>query len=136
MVLLAKFTLSSDVLATKILDFKNLSSDAGLYVNDTTGLLDFNGGRRMAVGGTPVVTSNYVQIVLQRDSSDATTVYENGVEQFEFADTGGLAILGDASPSPSEFLTFFKDDATGLGGDVVDETTLGDIARIRLYDGP
>jgi hypothetical protein len=137
-VMLADFNISSDLVATKIFDFKNLSSDDGLYINDTTGLLDFN-GVATAIGGTPAVTGTYAQIVLTRDSStDLVTVYENGTEAFQFTDSSGLAILGDAtSPSPNAFLTIFKDDAVGLGlPTVTDETSVGDLARLRLYDGP
>lgn len=134
-VLLANFNLTTDVLATKILDFQNLSSDDGLYVNDATGLLDFNGVVG-ASGGTPVVSGAYTQIVLTRDSSSGTvTVYENGVEAFSFDDSSNLAVLGDATNTGNQYLTLFRDDGTGLGGTIVDEDTLGDIARLRIYNG-
>jgi hypothetical protein len=136
-VLLADFDISTDLIATKIFDFKNLSSDDGLYVNETSGLLDFN-GEATAIGGTPAVSGTYTQIVLTRDSSDdLVTVYEDGTEAFHFTDSSGLAILGDStSPSANAFLTVFKDDAVGLGIPVItDETSVGDIARLRLYDG-
>jgi hypothetical protein len=135
-VMLADFNLSPDLAATKVFDFKNLSSDDGLYINDTTGLLYFN-GVTTAVGGTPVVTGTYTQIVLTRDSSDdVVTVYEDGTEAFSFTDTSGLAILGDStSPSTNAYLTVFKDDATGVAGSTVNETSVGDLARLRLYDG-
>src|ERR1700712_4709714 len=44
LVLLASFDLSTTSgVATKIFDFQNLSSDAGLYINSVSGLLSFNG---------------------------------------------------------------------------------------------
>lgn len=135
-VLLAEFNLSADFAATKLFDFDNLSSDDGLYVNDTTGLLYFNGAVG-ATGGTPAVSGTYTQIVLTRDSSTNTvTVYQDGSPAFNFDDSTGLAILGDSvSPSPNAYLTVFKDDDTGVGSTVLDETSVGDIARLRLYDG-
>ena len=33
------------------------------------------------------------------------------------------------------FLTLFKDDGMGLGGSILTESTQGNIARLRLYDG-
>jgi len=46
-VLLADFNLTATgVFATKVMDFQNLSSDAGLYLNDATGLLEFINGLR------------------------------------------------------------------------------------------
>ena len=135
-VLLADFNLAPDLVATKVFDFKNLSSDAGLYINDTTGLLYFNGATG-ATGTQAALTSTYTQIVLTRDSTtNLVTVYENGSQDFQFDDTTGLAILGDSvSPSSNAYLTAFKDDGTGVGSTLVNETSVGDIARLRLYDG-
>jgi hypothetical protein len=135
-VMLGEFNVDPDLVATKVFDFKNLSADDGLYINDTTGFLYFN-GVATAVGATPVLTGAYAQIVLTRDSSDdEVTVYVNGSESFDFTDTSGLAILGDTTnPSPNAYLTVYKDDATGIGGQTVNETSVGDLARLRLYDG-
>lgn len=135
-VLLADFNLQPDLLATKVFDFKNLSSDDGLHINDATGLLYFNGATG-ATGGTPAVSGSYTQIVLTRDSStDEVSVYENGSLAFDFDDSSDLAVLGDSvSPSSNAYLTVFKDDDAGVGSGVVDETSVGDIARLRLYNG-
>jgi hypothetical protein len=135
-VLTANFDLSPDLAATKLLDFKNLSSDDGLYVNDATGLLDFNGVAG-ATGGTPVVSGTYTQIALTRDSSDnLVTVYEDGTEAFQFTDSSDLAVLGDSvSPSSNAYLTVFKDDDTGPGSPFVNETSIGDLANLSLYNG-
>jgi hypothetical protein len=135
-VLLADFNLQPDLVATKVFDFQNLSSDDGLYINDATGLLYFNGVAG-ATGGTPAVSGTYTQIVLTRDSAtDEVSVYQDGSLAFDFDDTSDLAVLGDSvSPSSNAYLTVFKDDDTGIGSGVVDETSVGDIARLRLYDG-
>jgi hypothetical protein len=138
-VLLSSFTIApTNTGITKVMDFRNLSSDAGLYVNDLTGLLGFYDGNAMVLGtgSSPVVSGEYVQIVLTRDSAtDLVTVYANGVAQFSFTDSTGFAVLGDASVTGDAFLTLYQDDGTGLGGGVVPEATLGNIARLRLYDG-
>jgi Concanavalin A-like lectin/glucanases superfamily len=123
---------------TKVMDFDNLSSDAGLYINDATGLLGFYNGSEMVLGTsmTPVVTGQYAQIVLTRDSStNLVTVYVNGAAQFSFTDSTGLAVLGDASNTGNAYLTLYQDDGQGIGGSIVNEGTVGNIARLRLYDG-
>ena len=138
-VLLANFNLNTaDVVATKILDFKNLSSDAGLYVNAMTGTLAFidGSGVLQGTGGAAISSLAYSQIVLTRDSStNLTSVYLNGTLAFSFTDNVGLAVLGDSSMSGNSFLTLFKDDGMGLGGSILTESTQGNIARLRLYDG-
>jgi len=138
-VLLANFqTAPSSTNITKVMDFANLSSDAGLYLNDLTGLLAFYDGAGMVLGmsSTPVVTGDYAQIVLTRDSStDLTTVYVNGVAQFSFTDSANLAVLSDATNTGNAYLTLYQDDGQGIGGDLVNEATVGNIARLRLYNG-
>jgi len=138
-VLLANFNLNTaDVVATKILDFKNLSSDAGLYVNAATGTLAFidGSGILQGTGGAALSSLTYAQIVLTRDGvTNLTSVYLNGTLAFSFTDNVGLAVLGDSSMSGNSFLTLFKDDGMGLGGSMLTESTQGNIARLRLYDG-
>lgn len=135
-VLLADFSISTSGVATKVFDFKNLSTDAGLYIT-TTGQLEFIDGSAVIQGfsPTPVVTGTYTQIVLTRNSAtNVTTVYQGGVQAFQFTDTNGLAILGDTVGN-SAVLTSFKDDGVGTLGSSNNESSNGDIARLRLYDG-
>ena len=135
-VLLADFSLDVNLVATKVFDFKNLSSDSGLYINDTTGLLSFYDGTNTTVGTNPFTSGNYGQIVLTRNgTTNVTDIYVNGTLDITFTDTSGAAILGDATASGNSFLTLFKDDGTGVGSTVVPESTTGDIARLRLYVG-
>jgi hypothetical protein len=144
-VLLADFNLSATgLLATKVLDFANLSSDAGLYVNDTSGLLEFINGSGVvqtipAPTSTAVVSGTYAQIVLTRNGTTGlVSVYEDGTLALSFTDSSDLAVLGDATATGKSYLTLFKDDGTGVGdvgGPVVNESSEGDIARLRIYDG-
>jgi hypothetical protein len=140
-VLLSNFQISTtNTGITKIFDFKNLSSDAGLYINDATGLLGFYDGAMvpmlLGASSTPFASGEYVQIVLTRNSAtNLVTVYANGTAQFSFTDSSGLAILGDATNTGNAFLTLYQDDGQGIGSSNVDEGTHGNIARLRLYDG-
>lgn len=137
-VLQAQFSLSTNLTATKIFDFKNLSSDAGLYVNNATGVLEFvdDMGIIQNFGGLSLTSSDYVEIALTRDAStNLTSVFLNNQLAFSFTDSNGLAILGDATMSGNSYLTLFKDDGGNVGGSAVNETSQGSIARLRLYDG-
>ena len=139
-VLLANFNLNqSAIVATKIFDFKNLSGDAGLYVQSNTGTLAFidnSGVLQNAPGGAALSSLMYAQIVLARDGvTNLVSVYQDGTLAFSFTDTNGLAILGDATMTGNSFLTLFKDDGTGLAGGMVNEGTQGNLARLRFYNG-
>lgn len=130
--LTASFTVSTaDVLATKVFDFKNLTTDAGLYINDATGVIQFaDDTGATVVGGTgadAVATGAYFQLSLTRTAAGVVTAYMNGTQEFQFTDTNNLATLNN-------MLTLFKDDGTGLGGTTIAEGTVGTIARLRLYN--
>ena len=122
----------------KILDFKNLSSDSGLY--NQNGLLSFYDSANLgslAVAGMVEVPDTYVQIVLTRDgATDLVAAYVDGTQAFSFTDTDDLAVINDPN-STDEFLNFFIDDN-------IDPTVLptsefegssGAVSRIRLFDG-
>jgi len=105
----------------RILDFKDGTSDSGLYV--LGGQLTFYSGSNSQQPSVPADT--YVQVVLTRDANGLVTGYTNGVPQFSFSDTGNLAV-----PDPtSNVLRFFLDD-NSVGG----EQAPGGVARIRIWD--
>ena len=106
----------------KIIDFKNGSDDSGLYVLD--GCLTFFPRERNAI--TSIGPDSYVQVVLTRDSSGRVVTYLNGVRQFAFADTRGLAEVNE-----KKTLRFFVDDNTTTG-----EDSSGAVSQIRLFDQP
>ena len=84
----ASFDLSTTgLLATKVLDFKNLSSDAGLYINDGTGVLEFINGAGMiqGFGGAAITSDAFENIGLTRNGmTNTVSVYENGSLAFSF----------------------------------------------------
>ena len=108
----------------KILDFKNRTSDNGLY-NLTHNLNFFP--ITTGVGGQ-ITDTTFVTVILTRDSGSTVAVgYVNGAQQISFTDTTSLAVFDAAS----NIAQFFRDDfATGQG-----EASSGFVDFIRVYDG-
>jgi hypothetical protein len=104
----------------KVIDFKNGSTDDGLYVLD--GCLSFVPKEQDAL--TRIGSDSYVQIVLTRDAADRVVGYVDGVRQFAFDDRVGLAKVGG-----SDSLRFFVDDDTTSR-----EWSSGSVSQIRLFD--
>ncbi len=104
----------------KVIDFKNGSTDDGLYVLD--GCLTFFPKEQDAL--TRIGSDSYVQVVLTRDAADRVVGYVDGVRQFAFDDRGGLAKVGG-----SDSLRFFVDDVT-----TTQEWSSGAVSQIRLFD--
>jgi len=107
----------------RIIDFKNGTSDRGLYVHD--GDLAFF--PHAAGTTTPIAANNYVQVVITRDSGGLVRGYVDGVQWFQFPDTSKDAVIG-----ANNVLRFFKDNVSGGG---LNEHSAGSVARIRLYNG-
>lgn len=106
----------------RLLDFKNGTSDLGLYVQ--SGFLTFY---PFTSGPTaPIAANTYVQVVLTRTAAGMVTGYVNGVQQFSFTDSGGAAIIDS-----NNALRFFKDNTSGGS---TGEESAGNVARIRLYN--
>ena len=124
----------------KVVDFKNRTSDSGLYNLD--GFLSFFDSANAtsiatATGGTVAVPDTYVQIALTRDgASDLVAAYVDGVPVLSFTDANDLAVIDDPD-STDEFLNFFIDD--NINPTVLPtsqfEGSSGSVARIRLFDG-
>jgi hypothetical protein len=107
----------------KIIDFKNLIPDTGLY-NLSTNLNFFP----VATGSTIIGDNTPVRLVLTRDGiTKQTTGFFNGVQQFTFIDSGDLASF----TGPNNIINFFQDDnATGRG-----EASGGFLRQAAIYDG-
>lgn len=101
----------------RILDFKDGTTDSGLYV--TSGQLIFLPGGN---GGPVIPAGVWVEIKLTRTAAGIVKGFVNGVEQFSFNDTGINAVI-----SANNALRFFKDDGNENYG--------GAIARIQLSAG-
>ena len=118
-VLLARLTDVSGY--RRYIDFKNATSDNGLYNLDS----HLNFFNQVTGPGTPITAGSYRQVVLTRDSVTGTIVgYVDGVQQFSFVDGAGDGIISAANT-----LRFFVDDAVVTG-----EDSAGAVARIRIFD--
>jgi hypothetical protein len=106
----------------RIIDFKNATSDSGLYIQN--GRLRFF--PTSSAGPSPIAANQYVQVALSRDSGGTVVGYVEGVQQFSFSDTSGEAVT-DANDA----LRFFRDNQSGGAST---EHSAGSVARIRLYD--
>jgi hypothetical protein len=105
----------------KILDFKNLTSDTGLYT--IGGQLNFY---NEAIGGPTVGPGTFFEVVLTRDSSNALmTAYFDGTPVFSFSDSSSLGVI-----SAANLLNIFQDDAA-TGGN---ESSSGSVAGLRIFD--
>lgn len=107
----------------RIVDFKDGTSDRGLYVY--RGALELYPDAR---GTTATIKAEgYVQVVLTRDSTGTVTGYVDGAKQFSFDDS----LLNDAVIDANNTLRFFRDNESG---GFPGEASAGAVARIRLYD--
>ena len=110
----------------RIIDFQASTADAGVY--NFNGALSFFGAD--SGSDTPITPSSggdpYHEAVVTRDAAGEVVGYVDGVEQFRFDDSRGLAVI-----HAGQSLTFFKDDDSVSG-----EESAGAVAGIKLYDGP
>ncbi len=111
----------------KILDFKGLSSDAGLYCYN--GKLDF-----YPISSTGTFLANtFVDVVITRDgASGIVNAFLQGQPALTFSDTGASASAVTSLPSGKARFEFLRDDTvTGAA-----EASGGKVDRIVVYDGP
>ncbi len=105
----------------RIIDFKNQTSDFGLYC--TAGELQFYDG--ITIPTTAFVANQYVHLVVTRDSaSEEVNLYVDGALLGTFVDSTQLGVL-DAS----NLMNFFQDDLV-FGG----EARPGNIALLKIYN--
>jgi hypothetical protein len=108
----------------KIVDFKDLTSDNGLYNLDT----DLN-YYNFAFGPAGALTpGTFEQVVITRDAaSNTVTGYVDGVQQIQFTDSTSDAVFSAAN----NIINFFQDD-TVTGGR---ESSSGAVSQIEIFDG-
>ncbi len=103
----------------KVIDFKSLSVDAGMYTQD-------NNWSFYPVGtyGSGAVAGVDARLTLTRDGANVVRMYVNGSQVGSFTDSSNLANFGS---NPAKF--FFDDHATGGR-----EAAGGFVDYIRTYD--
>jgi Concanavalin A-like lectin/glucanases superfamily/PEP-CTERM motif len=105
----------------KLVDFKSLTSDAGLYnLSQTLNFYPVTSGAALLVAG------NLARVTLTRDAAGQVTGYVNGVQQITFADTGNLATFSDSQ----QLGRLFHDDSATGGR----ESSSGFVDYVRIYD--
>jgi hypothetical protein len=115
----------------KILDFRNLRADNGLYDHSGNYVFYVAGDVSGTAGGFSPNTD--VHIVLTRDgTNDLVVGYLNGAQYFSFTDSGDDAAFRPPVSRPSDpaIITFFQNDGIGA------EASAGTADCIRLYDAP
>lgn len=107
----------------RLIDFKNLASDTGLY-NLNTSLNFYNVTTGAAGAFAPNVDA---LLVITRDAgTNAFVGYVNGIQQIAFTDSSSLAVFS----APNNIAHFFIDDVV-----VPNEASAGVVDRIRIYNG-
>lgn len=104
----------------RILDFKNLTSDTGLYVlSSNLNFFNFASG-----SGAPIAAVFPVDVVITRDAVTSTVNgYVNGTLAFSFNDAGGAGVFSN------DIAYFFRDD-NSVGG----EASGGYVDRIMIWN--
>jgi hypothetical protein len=106
----------------KLIDFKSLASDAGLY--NLSQRLNFY---PVTSGSPQLVAGQLARVTLTRDTAGQVMGYVNGVQEISFSDTGNLATFSD----PQQLARMFQDDNTTGGR----ESSGGFVDYVRIYDG-
>jgi hypothetical protein len=111
----------------KILDFKSLTDDSGLYVHDATFAFVEDAGNQVFVSSPPLLTAGTpFEVTLTRDSDGTVIGYLNRSMQFSIVDRLGAGTFSD----PNAFADFGVDDmSTGQ-----QEASSGEIREIRVWD--
>jgi hypothetical protein len=109
----------------KIVDFKNLTSDNGLY--NLSAALNFYPAAATGFANT-MPAGTFVNVAITRDAASSMVFgYVNGVQQWQFTDTPSYGTFS----SPNNIINFFQDDITTGGR----ESSAGVATRIQIFDG-
>jgi len=109
----------------KILDFKNLRSDNGLYTYDNSLQFVVVAGSTFETSPPVLAANTTMQVTLTRNAAGRVTGYVNRAQLITFVDTSTVAALGSDA-----IANFFIDDTPTGGG----ESSGGIVRRIRIYD--
>jgi hypothetical protein len=114
----------------KIVDFKDLASDNGLY--NLNGKLNLYIDGDVAESATPTITANTpLKLALTRNASGQTSTYLNGVQQFSFLGISNSIRQESVFTAANSIINFFNDDSVTSFG----EASSGLVSRISIYDG-
>jgi hypothetical protein len=110
----------------KILDFKNLTPENGLYNFNT--MLQLLRAPDPTLGGpnAALAPTTYARVDVTRDASSLLVIYVNGAVQISINDTGKVGVFD----GPNSIIQFFKDD---IDNDPIDASA-GVVSQIRIYD--
>ncbi len=103
----------------KLIHFKGLTEDDGIYVDDGT-LYAYD----LAYSDAVVQPLTWYQVVVTRDAADVVRIYVDGARVLRVADPLGTQVLG-----PDDFFRFLRDDEGTMA-----EESGGMIARLRIYN--
>jgi hypothetical protein len=119
-------TFSFDQLGSwrKIIDFKNLGSDNGLYTFDNALQFVVTAGVHFETSPPIFSVDTMTRVTLTRDDAGVVNGYVNGAPEISFVDFDG----GAAFSTP--VANFFVDDPLTAGG----ESSGGLVRELRLYD--
>ena len=105
----------------RLVEFKNLGADTGLYnLNTTLNFYNVSSGPAGAF-----TASQLVHVAITRDAAGTFSGYVGGTLQFSFVDSSGLAEFS----GPAQIAWFFRDD-NAVGG----EASAGFVDFIRIHD--
>ena len=104
----------------RLLDFKNLTADSGVYLYD--GSLRFYPSS--ATGSKVIANNEWAQVVVTRAADGTMRGFVDGAQQWQFNDSAGLGVIS------TNRLVFFVDNISGGG---TAEQSAGAVARVRLF---
>jgi hypothetical protein len=110
----------------KIVDFKNLVTDEGLYTFGNAFQFVIVSGSGFATSPAILAPAVQFEATLTRDASGMVVGYVDRVSQISFADTNSVATF----MAPTNVANFVIDD-TATGGS---EATSGVVREIRIWD--
>jgi len=105
----------------RLLEFKNLASDNGVYAHG--GRTSFYPQNLATGDGLPLTAGQLARFTITRSASGLVKTYLNGAADLSFSDAGSQWAT---FTGPSQVAYFFRDDAL--------EATSGFVDTIRIYD--
>lgn len=125
-----RFSLDRIAMYQKLIDFKGLSADEGLYVYGAS--IDFvvNAAQPVEIE-TPalIVAGQAIQLTLTRTAAGLVTAYVDGAHPVAFDDGASAAA---AFSQPGQVAYFFVDDTLSRP----DENAVGTVQQISIWDAP